>query len=126
MYNLYAGLVGRKCECVRPSAFETEEKGVTDDTRIYTYESAASTYKLFKLMDLSEFEDGFVTGQEIKTQKWQPLHGCPDFGKVGIFRVRGYKDQPSVRLPLEAIKGKVCIVENFAVTLPNIILNEAS
>ena len=119
-------MVGRKCECVRPPAFETKEKGVTDDTRIYTFEASTGTYKLFKLRDLSEFEDGFVKGREIRTQKWQPLHGCPDFGKVGIFRIRGYKDQPSVRIPLATIKGKLCIVENFAVTIPNIILNEAS
>ena len=118
--------MGRKCECVRPPAFQTEEKGVTDDTRVYQYDSTSGTYKLFKLVDLSEFENGFVTGQEIKTQKWLPLSGCPDFGKVGIFRVRGYKDQPSVRFPLEEIKGKVCLVENFAVTVPNIVLNEAS
>ena len=126
MYNLYTGLVGRKCDCVRPRAFETEEKGVTDDSRIYTYSAATGTYRLFKLRDLSEFDDGFVRGREIKTQRWQPLHGCPDFGKVGVFRIRGYKDQPSVRIALDDIKGKVCIVENFAVTLPNIILNEAS
>ena len=120
-------MVGRKCECVRPPAFETEEKGVTDDTRIYTYDPTTGTYKLFKLTDLSELEeDGFVSGREIKTRKWQPLHGCPDFGKVGVFRVRGYSDEPSVRIPLDAIKGKVCICENFAITLPNIILNEAS
>lgn len=119
-------MVGRKCVCVRPPAFQTEEKGVTDDTRIYTFEASTSSYKLFKLIDLSGFEDGFVKGREIKTQKWQPLHDCPDFGKVGVFRTRGYKDQPAVRISLDTIKGKVCIVGNFAVTVPNIILNEAS
>ena len=117
-------MVGKKCECVRPPAYATEEKGVTDDTRVYTFDAATGSYRLFKLRDLGG--DGFVKGWEIKTQKWQPLHGCPDFGKVGIFRTRGYKDQPSVRIDLQAIKGKVCLVENYAVTVPNIILNEAS
>lgn len=111
---------------MRPVAFETEERGVTDDTRVYTYDASDGTYKLFKLRDLTEFEDGFVRGREIKTQKWQPLHGCPDFGRVGTFRVKGYKDQPSVRISLDSIKGKVALVGNFALTIPNIILNEAS
>ena len=70
-------------------------------------------------------EDGVIEAREIRTQSWQPLHGCPDFGKVGIFRTRGYKEQ-SEEVTLDEIRGKVCIVENYAVTVPNLILEEAT
>ena len=122
---MYTGLVGRSCICDRPIKRETKEKGVTDDTRFYTFDPAAGNYRLFKLTDLSRIEYGVVEAREIRTQSWQPLHGCPDFGKVGIFRTRGYKEQSEV-VSLEEIKGKVCIVEKFAVTVPNIILSEAT
>ena len=123
---MYTGLVGRDCICERPINRETDEKGVTDDTRFYTFDGASGKYRLFRLIKLpQDEEDHFVKAREIRVQSWKPLHGCPDFGTVGIFRVRGYMDRTE-NISLEDIRGKVCLVENFAVTIPNIILNEAT
>ena len=123
---MYTGLVGRDCVCERPINRETSEKGTTDDTRFYTFDRTTGEYRLFKVIELPEREeDRFVRAREIRVQSWQPLHGCPDFGKVGVFRVRGYHDHTEVISTAE-ISGKVCIVENFAVTVPNIILSEAT
>ena len=124
---MYTGLVGRNCICERPINRETSEKGVTDDTRFYTFDGTSGNYRLFKVTELPRREeDKFVKAREIRIQSWQPLHGCPDFGKVGVFRVRGYMDRSEEIISLSEIRGKVCIVENFAVTVPNIILFEAT
>ena len=125
MCNFYTGIVGRNCPCSWKLAFHTAEKGTTDDTRVYTHSAAYDEYRLFKITDVSQRSDGFLTGIEIATQTWQPLHGCPDFGTVGIFRMRGYKGDP-IRISVADVKGKVCVVDNFAITLPKIILFEAN
>ena len=125
LYNFYTGLIGRPCPCNWKLAFNTAEKGVTDDTRVYTHHRASDRYHLYKLTDVSTRREGYLTGLEIATRTWQPLHGCPDFGSVGIFKMGGYEGDP-VRIPIADIKGKICVVENFAVTLPKIILFEAN
>ena len=126
MYNYYTGLVGRDCPCHWKLAFNTAEKGVTDDTRVYTFDAATDKYHLYKLTDVSKREDGYISGLEIATRTWQPLHGCAEFGTVGVFRMmRGYQGEP-VRIPVKDVRGKICVVGDLAVTLPLIILFEAN
>ena len=63
-------------------------------SRVYTFSADDDEYRLFKLTDVTNRSDGYLVGREIHTQTWEPLHNCPDFTSVGIFRMRGYIGGP--------------------------------
>ena len=124
---MYASLMGNTCTCKRPIRLLTSVKGKTDDTKVYTFHQGTGTYSLYKLSDTTSSEDG-VWGWRIKTQSWKPVYGMPDFNAVGVFRTRGHdrdQQQPTY-ISMSDIKGKVLIVGDLAITIPHIILEEAT
>ena len=118
MYNLYSAIVGQPCTCARYIRYETEERGATDDTRIYIFENGE--YTLYKLVRIGR---NSVSALRIKTRPWEPLLRVPDFRAVGIFETVGTTGEVK-RLAKTQIKGKVIMVGNLAVTIPLIILEE--
>ena len=123
---MYAALMGNSCECKRPLRLLTNVKGKTDDTRVYTFDERSGTYSLYKISDTDE-DDG-VWGWRIMTQSWKPVYNMPDFNAVGIFRTRGQdrNQRHPTYLPMSEIKGKVIMIGDLAVTIPHIILEEAT
>ena len=119
MYNLYSALAAQPCTCVRHIHYEVDEKGATDDTRIYLFEN--HQYLLYKVVNTGR---NSVSASRIRTRPWEPLLRVPDFGTVGIFETVGISDEVE-RFPKAQIKGKVIMVGTLAVTIPLIILQEA-
>ena len=119
MYNLYSAMVSQPCNCVRHIHYEVEEKGATDDTRMYLFEN--NEYLLYKLVSIGR---NTVSASRIQTRPWEPLLRVPDFGAVGIFETIGTADEVEC-FPKSQIKGKVIMVGTLAVTVPHVILQEA-
>ena len=67
-----------------------------------------------------------MRARRIKIGSWLPLYALPDFNKVGIFTVQGYEDDLEA-LNVNDLKGKVVLVgAKIAVTIPKIVLDEAT
>ena len=118
MYNLYSSMISQPCTCVKNIHYEVEERGATDDTRIYTYENGQ--YSLYKLVGKGR---NSVSALQVRTRPWEPLLRVPDFGAVGIFETVGTTDEVQTIAKMQ-IKGKFIMVGTLAVTVPNIILRE--
>ena len=95
-------------------------RSATDDTVVYTFEN--DQYNLFKITSVDR---NLVSVKAIKVEAWEPLYRVPSFGFVGCFRVKGESAEVQL-IPKCEIKGKVIFVGNeFAVTIPKIVLDEA-
>ena len=95
-------------------------RSATNDTMVYTFEN--DKYKLFKIRNIDR---NLVSVQAINIEAWEPLYRVPSFEYVGCFKVKG--ESAEVQLIAKCdIKGKVILVGNeFAVTIPKILLDEA-
>ena len=113
--------MGQRCSCARHIRYEIEEKGTSDDTRVYTYENGE--YLLFKVIRVGR-NSNWVSAKRIRSRPWEPLLRVPDFGKIGIFETLGTMGE-AVRLENVQIKGKLIMVGTLAVTVPKLILEEA-
>ena len=120
MYNIYTALLSKKCDCKRYIKYSGSEREATDDTRIYLF--SEGIYHLFKLV---EVEEDTVSGVQINTLPWEPLLRVPDFRAVGVFETDGLKDEVK-QIEKSQIAGKVMMVGTIAVTIPLIVLEEAT
>ena len=118
MYNLYSSMISQPCACAKKIHFEVEERGATDDTRIYLYENGQ--YMLYQLVGKGR---NSVSALQIRTRPWEPLLRVSDFGMVGIFETMGTTGEVQT-IAKTRIKGKFVRVGTLAVTVPNIILRE--
>ena len=120
MYNIYTALLSKKCDCKRYIKYSGSEREATDDTRIYLF--SEGIYHLFKLVEVGE---NTVSGVQINTLPWEPLLRVPDFRAVGVFETDGLKDEVK-QIEKSQIAGKVMMVGTIAVTIPLIVLEEAT
>ena len=110
------------CICRRPLHLETEAKHKTDDSLIYTY--GGGKYELYKIREIVKGRNT-VSAVQIKTEDFEPLYRMPSFSLVGIFKVTGYGTDLE-EIPKQDIKGKLVLVtEEYACTVPKILLDES-
>ena len=95
-----------------------EEKGKTDDTRVYLFDNGYRLYKLVKIGRNS------VSALRMRTRPYEPLMRMPDFATIGIFETEGTFGEVE-RILKTQIKGKIIMIENVAITIPFLILEEA-
>ena len=93
----------------------------------HNYFQLETIFRLYKLTDISlRKSHGTVRARQIKTGSWLPLYALPDFNKVGIFTIDGYEDDLE-EINVTDLKGKVVLVgTKIAVTVPKIVLDEAT
>ena len=95
-------------------------RSATDDTLVYTFED--DEYKIFRITNVDR---NLVSVTAIEIEAWEPLYRIPSFANVGCFKVKGESAEVQLLAKCE-IKGKVILVGNdFAVTVPKILLDEA-
>ena len=120
MYNMYATLFAKSpCVCERPLELRTKTTQKIDDTKIYCFRGGE--YFLYQLEAIGQ---NSVSAYPIETEDWQPLYRVPSFGLVGVFKVGRISDVQETVL-ISDISGKVIFVDDFAVCVSKIILDEA-
>ena len=112
-------MLAQPCTCKRHIHYEAQEKGATDDTKIYVFENLE--YKLYQVVATGR---NTISASRVLTRPWEPLLRVPDFGTVGIFQTVGTSDEVD-RIFKTQIKGKFIMVGQIAVTIPSEILQEA-
>ena len=101
---------------------ETETRPATDDTKVYTFDADSGQYKIYKIIDVDR---NLVSVIRFKIEAWEPLYMLPSFGNVGCFKVKGEENETEALAKCE-IKGKAIFIGNdFVVTIPKIVLDEA-
>ena len=132
MYGIYTSLIGQRCVCEREFVLHTSPKGVSDDSRVYTFDAVTGMYNLYKLTDLSGLErddlrDRTVKCLKMRTLSWAPLYDFPCFNRVGVFKLDGYHEGEPEEVMYTDIKGKVVVIDNdIGVLVPKNVLDEAT